>query len=272
MSVTKRAMVSILALTSSVTFAFASPAATLLNHRAIYDVKLIDADERSGVESMSGKMVYEFSGSACKGYKTDFRFVTTIGANGTTQVSDQRTTTFEDPDSQTLVFSTQTYTDDTLDKELEGMAEQKDGKVVVDITKPEEKDVALGQAIFPIKHMTEILARVARGEKLYETRLYDASDDADAVMVASTLMGQPVKTSSDDGELKIIGKYSGKRYWPITSTYHKTPVQNDSLPEYQMSMIMHDNGVTRDLTMRYNGFSLKGTLTKFEVLPQESCK
>ena len=50
----------------------------LIAHRAIYDLELKDASERSGISGMSGRMVYEFDGNDCTGYTTNFRFVTQI--------------------------------------------------------------------------------------------------------------------------------------------------------------------------------------------------
>jgi hypothetical protein len=272
MSVNKLALSAIFALACTTAYSPALAKTEFLTHRAIYDVKLIEADERSGVEAMAGKMVYEFTGAACKGYTTDFRFVTTIASNSATQISDQRSKSFEDPDSQTLVFSTQTYTDEKLDKDLEGTATQQDGVVSVDIRKPEGRDISLGQAVFPLKHMRDLLLDATLGKKMTQTRIFDASDDADEIMVASTLIGKASKPAPDDAELKLVGKNASPKFWPITTTYHKTPAKIDSLPEYQMSMVLHENGVTRDITMRYTGFSLKATMTGFEALPQESCQ
>lgn len=68
----------------------------LIAHRAVYDLELKDASDRSGIEGMTGRMVYEFTGSACQGYKTDFRFVTQINTGDAVRMTDQQTTTFED--------------------------------------------------------------------------------------------------------------------------------------------------------------------------------
>nr|MDH4439936.1 DUF1849 family protein [Rhizobium sp.] len=50
----------------------------LVPHRAVYDIVLKEASDRSGIEGVRGRMVYEFSGSSCKGFNTKFRFVTRI--------------------------------------------------------------------------------------------------------------------------------------------------------------------------------------------------
>ena len=47
----------------------------LAPHRAIYEMKLGDARSGSGVTDLSGRMVFEISGSACEGYTQNMRFV-----------------------------------------------------------------------------------------------------------------------------------------------------------------------------------------------------
>ncbi len=49
------------ALVSSAGFAGAVP---LVQHRAVYDLKLSDASDRSGITGITGRMVYEIRGSA----------------------------------------------------------------------------------------------------------------------------------------------------------------------------------------------------------------
>src|ERR1700753_984561 len=68
----------------------------LIAHRAVYDLELKDASDRSGISGMYGRMVYEFDGSDCAGFTTNFRFVTQIDTGDSTRLSDQQTTTFED--------------------------------------------------------------------------------------------------------------------------------------------------------------------------------
>ncbi len=45
-------------------------------HRAVYDLSLDNASDRSDITGITGRMVYEFNGSACEGYTVKFRFVT----------------------------------------------------------------------------------------------------------------------------------------------------------------------------------------------------
>ena len=88
----------------------ATPAAAaaidgLRPHRAIYDVSLVEASERSGMRAMEGSIVYEFGGSACEGFTSKFRFVLSAQTTRREFTSDERTSTFEAGDGSSLSFT-----------------------------------------------------------------------------------------------------------------------------------------------------------------------
>ena len=41
----------------------------------------------------------------------------------------------------------------------------------------------------------------------------------------------------------------------------------EEMPQYRISFKLHDNGLTRDLTMDYGDFSMKGKLVNLMLLP-----
>jgi hypothetical protein len=94
----------------------------LATHRAVYDLTLKSASERSGITEMAGRMVYEFNGSACEGYTVSFRFVSEIATGDDTRVTDQQTTTFEDVRDRTFRFVTRSFVNQQLDRETRGAA------------------------------------------------------------------------------------------------------------------------------------------------------
>src|SRR5262245_12207745 len=105
MRISRLALVT-LSLSSVVTAASSEAAQLLAPHRAVYDLALDRASDRSGITGLSGRMVYEFNGSACEGYTVTFRFVTRIDTSDVTRLTDQQTTTFEDGDGKTFSFVT----------------------------------------------------------------------------------------------------------------------------------------------------------------------
>ncbi|MDN5926297.1 MAG: cell envelope integrity EipB family protein [Hyphomicrobiales bacterium] len=239
----------------------------LASHRAIYDLALDKASDKSGITSLSGRMVYEFSGSPCEGYTTNFRYVTRINTENAPRLTDQQTTTFEDGDGKTFSFATKSLVDGDLDKEVEGVATRGPDDIAVKLTKPQKADLKLRQTWFPTQHLVELLGKAEHGEHFYETSLFDGSDDADRVMTTTVVIGKRKETKADDPEYAALGSLKNDPYWPVTIAYFDTSGGKGSgmLPTYSISLKLHDNGITRDLLMDYGDFSVKGRLVDLSV-------
>ncbi|WP_343229026.1 cell envelope integrity EipB family protein [Rhizobium setariae] len=246
--------------------------AGLVPHRAVYNLELKDASERSGINNMFGRMVYEFTGSACEGYRVSFRFVTQVETASEKKVTDQQSTTFEDPKTGRFEFESKTFNDDRLDKEVAGLAERRNDKLAVDITMPAEKKIDLTAARFPTQHTIDVIERAKRGDHFFEARIYDGSEDGDKTLFTSTIVGSPVSAGADDPDASGAGKLKAEKTWPVTIAYFDDNKDGDSQPNYRMSFKLYENGVSRDLTMDYGDFVLKGNLVKLDFLPEETCK
>ena len=59
----------------------------LTPHRAVYDITLVDARPGAGITELSGRMVYELTGSSCAGYTQKMRFVTRTTAPRARRIS-----------------------------------------------------------------------------------------------------------------------------------------------------------------------------------------
>ncbi|WP_343314505.1 cell envelope integrity protein EipB [Brucella sp. BE17] len=244
--------------------ALAASTVSLVPHRAVYDLTLDRADEKSGITGLTGRMVYEFNGSACEGYTTNFRFVTRIDMEEQPQrVTDQQTTTFEGGDGKDFRFVNKTFVDKELIKEVRGDAKLDGGKTIVDITKPKENKIDLRGTQFPTKHMEELIGKAEAGEKFYETTLYDASEDADRVVATTVVVGKAYDASDD--ESRAMGKLSKDPVWPVTIAYYDDKEQQDGLPIYRINFKLYRNGITRTLNMDYGDFSVNGKLVKLDV-------
>ncbi|MBB3947777.1 hypothetical protein GGQ73_003748 [Rhizobium skierniewicense] len=243
----------------------------LISHRAVYDLELKDASDRSGIEGMTGRMVYEFTGSSCKGYKTDFRFVTQINTGDAVRLTDQQTTTFEDVASKKFTFETKSFTDDKLDKEVTGSAADDNGAMKIDLTKPDVRKVDLVAGEFPTEHMVQVIENAKLGKRIFESRVFDGSDDGDESLITSTLVGKEQAPTDGDADAGKAGDFAKTPFWPVTIAYYNDKAGADSLPIYRMSFKLYDNGITRDLTMDYGDFVLTGKLAKLDILKPESC-
>ncbi len=254
--------------------AYAVP--TLQAHRAVYDLSLDKASDRSGITGITGRMVYEFNGSPCEGYTVNFRFVTEIATGDSTRLSDQQTTTYEDAKGKTFSFVTKSFIDQTLDKEVKGTAIRKDDGVEVDLDKPQKNVVHLAGTQFPTQHLVELIGKAEKGERFYETSLFDGSEDADKVMTTTVVVGKKAGAEKDDPELPALAKLSKDEYWPVDIAYFDLSEKEsgEEVPEYRISFKLHENGLTRDLTMDYGDFSMTGKLVNlslFDSKPKKAC-
>jgi hypothetical protein len=254
--------------------AFAVP--MLQAHRAVYDLSLDKASDRSGITGITGRMVYEFNGSPCDGYTVNFRFVTQIATTETTKLTDQQTTTFEDAKGKTFSFVTKSFVDQQLDKEVKGTATKGDKGIEVDIDKPQKNVVELAATQFPTQHLVELIGKAEQGEKFYETSLFDASEDANKVMTTTVVVGKKAQADKSDPELPALAKLGTDKYWPVDIAYFDLSNKDsgEEEPEYRISFKLHENGLTRDLMMDYGEFSMTGKLVNlslFDQAPQKTC-
>ena len=244
----------------------------LIAHRAVYDLELKDASDRSGISGMVGRMVYEFDGSDCTGFTTNFRFVTKIDTGDSTRVSDQQTTTFEDLGKRLFRFETKSYTDNQLDKDVRGAASDDQKGIKVDLTQPHNKQVQIIESRFPTEHMLDIIHNAKLGKNFFEAQVFDGSDDGDKPLIATTVVGKEQTPGKDDPDADKAGAFATTPFWPVTVAYFNEKSTGDATPVYRMSFKLYENGITRDLTMDYGDFVLTGKLTKLEVLNTKACQ
>ncbi|AOF90290.1 cell envelope integrity EipB family protein [Sinorhizobium sp. RAC02] len=257
---------------SGITSAFATPATGLAPHRAVYDLQLKDATERSGIAGMYGRMVYEFNGSPCDGYTVSFRFVTQVNTGEETRLTDQQTTTYEDLKSGSFRFLTRSFTDEKLDKEVRGSAREDKNGVSVDLTAPDTRQVELAASRFPTEHMLDVIDSAKKGKRFFESRLFDGSDAGDKTLMTTTVVGKKDTPKAGDPDADKAGTFSKQAFWPVSIAYYNDTSEGDALPVYRMSFKLYENGITRDLTMDYGEFVLTGKLAKLEMFKQQECK
>lgn len=245
--------------------------AMLATHRAVYDLTLKSASERSGISEMAGRMVYEFNGSACEGYTVSFRFVSEIATGEDTRVTDQQTTTFEDVRDRTFRFVTRSFVNQQLDRETRGSAKAKGDQLAITLEQPERIALDIPDARLPTEHLVEMIERAKAGERFYESRLYDGSDDGDRAMITTSILGASQAPEAGDTEAKVAGDFAADNFWPVSMSYFEQDAEGDGLPVYSIAFKLYENGVTRDLTMDYGDFVLEGELTQLDMFEPTPC-
>jgi len=97
-------------------------AVSLASHRAVYDLKLSTTRGKRAMNAVRGRILYDFSGSACEGYALQFRQVSELDSGeGKVIVSDLRATSWEDGGGKRLRFHSQNYFDEALRDSVDGL-------------------------------------------------------------------------------------------------------------------------------------------------------
>lgn len=264
-------LIAALVVSGAITPALSAP--QLAPHRAVYDLSLIDASERSGISGVSGRMVYEFNGSACDGYTVSFRSVTQFQTAENARLIDQQVATYENPEQDLFTFVTKSYVDEQLDKEVKGTAHAVSDGVKVDLEKPDEGTVRLTPALFPAEHMIDLLERARNGEHFYETTIFDGTEGADKVLTTTVIIGARKESSAGDEETTAAAALSDKPYWPVSIAYFDDPQPDtDATPIYRIGFKLHDSGIARDFDTDYGDFRIKGRLVDLELLAMPECR
>ena len=129
----------------------------LVAHRAVYELKLASTRGKSAVAAR-GRILYDFTGSACEGYKLEFRQVSELdNGEGKQTLSDLRSTTWEDAPAKNYKFNSQNYLNQRLVDTVDGTAERQSGWIAVTLAKP--KDSKTPQSRWPRKRQNRNAAR-----------------------------------------------------------------------------------------------------------------
>lgn len=249
----------------------------LVAHRAIYEMTLDDARSASGITGIDGRMVFEFTGSECDGYSLNMRMVTQMtDSQGQTNLTDLRSSTWEQGDGQKFRFQSAQYLNDKLGDVTMGRAvrETPNEAVKVKLSQPSLAELDLsGQVLFPTQHSLALIEAARSGQAIFQARIYDGSEKGQKVYDTTAFIGAMVQPGGD-AELEAPAKDKGLgslASWPVSIGYFE-PKGGDLTPSYQIDFRLYENGVSRELLIDYGDFSIHGTLTSLEYLKAPECR
>ncbi len=243
----------------------------LLAHRAVYDLQLAPSAGSRAIEAAQGRLVMEFSGSACTGYETKFRQVARLE----TRESDARTidltsSTDEAGDGSRLRFRSVLRTGAGPDKVVEGEASNTDGRILISFKIPKGIYYMVPvQPVFPTAQMKRVIAAALAGQTTLELPLFDGSSDGITIYDTLAIIGARAEPAAADAAFPLL---ANGRPWPVTLSYFKYGQRGERTPEYVLSFLLYDNGVSTRLKIDYGDFALVGALSQIETLePAQPC-
>jgi hypothetical protein len=260
--------------------ALAGAGGPFLAHQALYELKLVKSRGTNAISGARGRILYNFSGSACEGYTSEFRQVSELDSGeGKLTLSDLRSHSWEDAAGKSYRFKIDTRMNDSAADPVDGIAERTADHITVKLKQPVAKTFNLeGNIVFPTEQIHKIIEAARAGKSVLELTVYDGSDNGEKVYNTLSVIGQPIPgdrsiaapdPSTANDQMKVLTR------WPVTVSYYDRDARSkdgEQTPVYAMSFELFENGVSRALVLDYNDFVISGALGKFDVKDSKPCK
>jgi hypothetical protein len=251
-----------------------------LAHQALYELNLVKSRGSNSINGARGRILYNFSGSACEGYTSEFRQVSELDSGeGKVTLSDLRSKSWEDGAGKSYRFKIDTRMNNSDSAPVDGVAERTGDHVTVKLKAPVAKTFTLdGNTVFPTEQIERIIAAARAGKSVLELMVYDGSDNGEKVYNTLSIIGQPIPgdrsiTAPDPSTANEVMKSTTR--WPVTVSYYDRDAKakdGEQTPVYAMSFELFENGVSRALVLDNNDFVISGALGKFDVRDSKPCK
>lgn len=248
--------------------AVTTPATELAPHRAVYAMSLASTRPGSGIAGASGTMTYEFADS-CDGWVVENRIAITYAyTEGAQVMSATDFITWEAKDGLSYRFRMRQSRDGQITEEIEGTAKLK-GKGKggsAHFIRPEDRTIPLPQGtLFPTQHTARLLDTAQEGGKLFWRVVFDGSG-TEGPFEVNAMIGRP----STPQPAATASPLTDVRSWPMRMAFFPV-ASKDPLPDFEMALDYHTNGVAREILQSFSNFSLKGQLQSIEALPKRRC-
>jgi hypothetical protein len=243
-------------------------AADLAPHRALYTLSLERNENDSGVTGAGGTMAYEMS-ETCDAWTVEQRYRLKMGYS-------------ESPDATIASSLVSTEAKNGLRYEFDhnetrsgeeektiGTAKlEGDGKGgTVGFADPADKTVRLPPGVlFPTAHTAVLIDKALAGETFVSKHIFDGGA-ADASVLVSAVIGAKVEP---DPELAKKSPLLDRPGWRVRLAFFP-PDQKVEKPDYEIGMVLLDNGVSRDMVIDYGDYAIRAKLDDIEALPKPGC-
>ena len=248
-------------------------------HRAVYDINLDTSRKATSVTEMTGRMVYELTGSPCDGWTQSMRFVSRMtDQEGGQSVTDMRSSSWEDAAAQKLKFESSQYRDGKHTESTTGEVarDAMGAEGTVELSKPAKKEFKLKpETYFPVHHSIALLAAARRGETVFIGDLYDGSEKGEKVYATTTYIGKerPKGHNRTLPPVPSADPLDGMRSWPVSISYFEAGSDaKDAVPSYELAFVYFENGVSRRLFIDYGDFAIRGNLRELTFHEPGKCE
>ncbi len=244
-------------------------AADIAPHRALYSMSLGQTHGDAGVTGAGGTMAYQW-GESCDGWTVEQRYRLKMGYAESPDVSiASNFVTWEARDGLRYRFNQKETRNGTDNDEIRGEAklDGPDKGGVVEFEKPQPKSLKLPAGVlFPSAHTIFLIDKAQAGENFISRQIFDGATVENAVLV-SAVIGAKVEPDADAAKKSPLLNRPG---WRVRLAFFPAD-QKAEKPDYELGMLLLDNGVSRDMVIDYGEYSIRAKLDDIEALPKPGC-
>jgi hypothetical protein len=244
-------------------------AAEIASHRALYKMSLGRAGGDSGVTGASGTMAYQW-GEACDGWTVEQSYRMKMGYAESPDVSiASNFVTWEAKDGLRYRFNQKETRNGADDEDVKGEAKL-DGAGqggTATFEQPNGKSVKLPAGVlFPSAHTIALIRKAEAGENFMSQQVFDGATAESAVLV-SAVIGPKVDPDPDAAKKSPLLNRPG---WRVRLAFFPAD-QKAEKPDYELGMVLLDNGISRDMIIDYGDYAIRAKLEDIEALPKPGC-
>lgn len=245
-------------------------------HKALYELKMVSAEPGAGLNGVNGKMYFE-QDATCDAWITGQRITTNYQYVDVPAVADTgRYAALESKDGKQFDFNADRQENGEMTEQIRGTVERAaDGAARAVYSRPEgtKYDLPAGYYL-PTAHTMEVVRHALAGDHFFSAVVFDGTD-ADGPVEIGTFIGKKVTAEElskiSSGKSKIDASLLTPNAWHIRMAVFTLKDEGESTPDYEMEIILHDNGVISHAVVDYKTFVIEQNLTALEKLPSKKC-
>jgi hypothetical protein len=177
--------------------------------------------------------------------------------------------TWEAKDGLSYRFNEKETKNGSVDDEVVGEA-RLDGPGkggVARFSKPRPAVLKLAPGIlFPSAHTILLIDKAQAGSTFFSRQVFDGSAEENAVEVSAFVAARvaPEPAAAKPGPLLE------RPGWRVRLAFFPADAKAAE-PDYELGMVLLDNGVSRDMDIDYGDYTIRARLDDIEALPKPSC-
>ncbi len=242
------------------------------SYRAVYDLELMRASQKTGINAAEGRIVMEIRGSVCTGWTSQTRMVVAMHfRRRSTRLTDSRDTAWEAASGDVFRYSAIRYVNGIKSEDYSLVATRPASTAPVRLRfkKPRRAERTLpAGTLFPMQATARLIAAAGEGRQRLVFPIYEGYEDGEAREVVAAISAPLTAPSQDPGAKALAALQS----WHVSLAYYRPRSRRGfGLPEYEVIFRLFENGAVSDVVLDYGDYALKGTLVRYEPLPKADC-